>query len=140
MVEYHGKKIPLSESSGVVCRIVDFPAVGEDGTAFMHRTQSLDFGMVLKGTIKLILDDGVEKTMSEGDIVVQRSVDPSRQLIFLLFSLNPSTPLVLTDQNVTCLLLLERWTAGMKTGKADTKSLPERPCMAGRTSATKIVA
>ena len=70
--DLHGKKIPLSDSSGTVCRIVDFPPVGEDAEAFMHRTQSLDFAVVLNGTIKLVLDDGAEKTMNEGDVAVQR--------------------------------------------------------------------
>ena len=70
--DLHGKRIHLSDSTGTTCRIVDFPPIEEDGEGFMHRTQSLDFGIVLKGSIKLVLDDGVEKTMSEGDIVVQR--------------------------------------------------------------------
>ena len=76
--EYHGVKIPLSDSSGVTCRIVDFPPVGEAEAeearkGLMHRTVSLDFGMVLKGSITLELDDGVETEMKEGDIVVQRA-------------------------------------------------------------------
>lgn len=71
----HGKKIGLVDPSGVFCRIVDFPAVGnsEDNVNIMHRTQSVDFGVVLRGTIKLILDDGLETTMNEGDVVVQRA-------------------------------------------------------------------
>lgn len=72
VTEWHGKRIPLSNAGSTVCRVVDFPPIGEDGDAFMHRTQSVDFGVVLKGSIKLILDDGMEKTMSEGDVVVQR--------------------------------------------------------------------
>ena len=77
VTEHHGKKIPLSDSSGTVCRIVDFPPVGQAESeqarkGLMHRTQSLDFGIVLKGKITLELDDGVEKEMQEGDIVVQR--------------------------------------------------------------------
>ena len=66
------KKIPLSDSSSTVCRIVDFPPVSEDGEAFMHRTQILDFAVVLNGTIKLVSDDGAEKTVNEGDVAVQR--------------------------------------------------------------------
>jgi len=62
---------------GVYSRIVDFPPTGdtEDNVNIMHRTQSIDFGVVLKGTIKLILDDGVETTMNEGDVVVQRATN-----------------------------------------------------------------
>lgn len=74
VTEWHGRRIPLSNAGGTVCRVVDFPPIGENGDAFMHRTQSVDFGVILKGSIKLILDDGLEKTMSEGDVVVQRQV------------------------------------------------------------------
>lgn len=72
--DYHGKKIPLTDRSGVVCRIVDFPAVGDapEEVNIMHRTQSVDYAVVIKGTINLILDDGAVKTVTEGDTVVQQ--------------------------------------------------------------------
>lgn len=38
----------------------------------MHRTQTLDYGVVLSGSIVLELDDGVETTLSAGDVLVQR--------------------------------------------------------------------
>lgn len=62
-------------SDGVVCRIVDFPPVPQDveeTVNIMHRTWSVDYGVVLKGGIDLVLDDGVSTTMKEGDVVVQR--------------------------------------------------------------------
>ena len=76
-VEYHGKKISLEDKVGTTCRIVDFPPVKMDDNGklpggFMHRTQSLDFGVVLKGRIMLELDDGVETEVEEGAVVVQR--------------------------------------------------------------------
>lgn len=76
-VDYHGKKISLEDKVGTTCRIVDFPPIklGEGGKlpeGFMHRTQSLDFGVVLKGRIMLELDDGVETEVEEGAVVVQR--------------------------------------------------------------------
>jgi len=37
----------------------------------MHRTATLDYDVVLEGTIGLELDDGVEVTLGPGDIVVQ---------------------------------------------------------------------
>lgn len=40
----------------------------------VHRTQSIDYGIVLEGEITLILDDS-EVTLSAGDIVVQRGTD-----------------------------------------------------------------
>lgn len=76
-VEYHGKKMGLEHKTGTICRVVDFAPLkpGPDGKtpeAFMHRTQSLDFGVILKGKIVLELDDKVETEVREGDIVVQR--------------------------------------------------------------------
>lgn len=40
----------------------------------MHRTESIDYGIVLEGEITLILDDS-EVTAHAGDIVVQRGTD-----------------------------------------------------------------
>lgn len=39
----------------------------------MHRTQSVDFGIVLEGTVELILDDGKRQLMQRGDVAVQRA-------------------------------------------------------------------
>ncbi|EXJ76582.1 uncharacterized protein A1O5_01090 [Cladophialophora psammophila CBS 110553] len=78
--DVHGKKIGLVDQAGVYCRIVDFPATGpetKDDVNIMHRTQSVDFGVVLKGTITLILDDGSETVMKEGDVCVQRGTNHS---------------------------------------------------------------
>ena len=75
--EYHGKNIPLSTSDGTTVRVVDFPA-GRDG--IMHRTVSIDFGVVLEGEIVLELDGGVQTTMKKG--VCKRFVWPARLLAF----------------------------------------------------------
>jgi len=61
--EYHGQNIPLSTSDGTTVRVVDFPAEAE---GIMHRTISLDFGVVLEGEVVLELDDGVQTTMKKG--------------------------------------------------------------------------
>ncbi|KLO08019.1 hypothetical protein SCHPADRAFT_917046 [Schizopora paradoxa] len=37
-----------------------------------HRTESLDYGIVAKGTITLILDDGERVKLSAGDVIIQR--------------------------------------------------------------------
>lgn len=39
----------------------------------MHRTSSLDFGIVLEGTIEMVLDDGSKTVMRRGDVAVQRA-------------------------------------------------------------------
>ncbi len=79
-VDLHGKKLPLSDDSGVTCRIVDFPPVpaemlSSDTVNFMHRTQSVDFGVVLQGKIWLVMDSGDEREMGVGDIAVQRGTN-----------------------------------------------------------------
>lgn len=63
-------KLGLVNSNGTVCRVVDF-APGFD--CMMHRTQSLDYGIVLEGTIDLVLDSGEVQTMHRGDVAVQRA-------------------------------------------------------------------
>ncbi|KAK4466367.1 hypothetical protein QBC42DRAFT_83246 [Cladorrhinum samala] len=39
----------------------------------MHRTQSLDYGIVIEGNIDMILDSGERYKMKRGDVVVQRA-------------------------------------------------------------------
>ncbi|KFZ15697.1 hypothetical protein V502_05440 [Pseudogymnoascus sp. VKM F-4520 (FW-2644)] len=57
---------------GIVCQIVDLPPTPKGTPGFLHRNQSLDYGVVLKGSMKIILDDGVEHTLNEGDVYVQK--------------------------------------------------------------------
>lgn len=42
--------------------------------AFMHRTETIDYGIVLEGEITLIVDEG-ETVVRAGDIVVQRGTN-----------------------------------------------------------------
>lgn len=62
-------KLGLVRPNGTVCRTVDF---APDGEAVMHRTKSLDYGIVVEGEIELHLDSGEVKTLKRGDIAVQR--------------------------------------------------------------------
>lgn len=55
--------------NGAVFRVVRYEA-GAAGR--MHRTKTLDYGIVLSGSIVLELDDGVEVTLAAGDVLVQR--------------------------------------------------------------------
>jgi len=41
----------------------------------MHRTLSVDYGVILDGEIDLVLDDGARTTMKKGDVVVQRGTN-----------------------------------------------------------------
>jgi quercetin dioxygenase-like cupin family protein len=39
----------------------------------MHRTRSLDYGVVLEGSIELVLDSEERQLMHRGDVAVQRA-------------------------------------------------------------------
>jgi quercetin dioxygenase-like cupin family protein len=59
----------LAAANGSVLRIVDM-AAGHRSP--MHRTQSLDYGIVLQGEVDLELDDGRITSLNAGDVVIQR--------------------------------------------------------------------
>ncbi|KAJ8122115.1 hypothetical protein ONZ43_g1605 [Nemania bipapillata] len=74
-LQFHDDKIAsgnlgLAVKGGTVCRMVDF---SPEYVCMMHRTQSLDFGIVVEGEVDLVLDDGSSTRMSRGDIAVQRA-------------------------------------------------------------------
>jgi hypothetical protein len=50
------------------------PGSGAASHPFMHRTETIDYGIVLEGEIVLIVDDG-ETVVKTGDIVVQRGTN-----------------------------------------------------------------
>lgn len=62
----------LTLNKGSVIRIVDMLP---GGCSPMHRTNSIDYGIVLSGEIELELDDGVKKTVRENGIIVQRGTN-----------------------------------------------------------------
>lgn len=67
--EYLETKPGIVVPGGTVLRIVDM----EPGaTSPMHRTVSLDYGVVLEGAIELILDSGEKRLMKKGDVSIQR--------------------------------------------------------------------
>ncbi len=59
----------LTLHQGSVIRIVDMVP---GGTSPMHRSSSIDYGIVLSGAVELELDDGAVTTARAGDIIVQR--------------------------------------------------------------------
>ncbi|KAH6898523.1 hypothetical protein B0T10DRAFT_472904 [Thelonectria olida] len=78
--------------SGSVLRVVDFwpgfPAV-------LHRTASVDYGIVLDGEVECILDDGASRTFKRGDIVIQRGTihawkNTSKEVARICFTLLPT--------------------------------------------------
>lgn len=65
-----GGKLGLVVAGGTVLRYVDF-APGYE--CMMHRTQSVDYGIVLEGRVISVLDSGEEVEMGRGDVMVQRA-------------------------------------------------------------------
>lgn len=59
----------LVKPRGTLMRLVDF-APGYPGR--LHITKSLDFGIVLEGTVDMTMDSGELVALKRGDIVVQR--------------------------------------------------------------------
>jgi quercetin dioxygenase-like cupin family protein len=59
----------LTLNKGSVIRVVDM-LPGKESP--MHRTNSIDYGIVLEGEVELELDDGATKTIRQGGIIVQR--------------------------------------------------------------------
>jgi quercetin dioxygenase-like cupin family protein len=76
--------------NGTIIRIVDLEPRSRSP---MHRTESIDYGIVLCGDVTLVLDDGSETRLLAGDVVVQRGTDhawvnatdePARMLFVLV--------------------------------------------------------
>jgi quercetin dioxygenase-like cupin family protein len=66
------EKLGLVNPNGTVLRIVDF-APGYE--TMLHRTQSLDYGIVLEGPMEAILESGEVQVLERGDVVVQRGTN-----------------------------------------------------------------
>lgn len=65
----------------------------------LHRTVSLDYGIVLLGEVELILDSGETKIMKVGDVCVQRGTNHAwrntsdTQWARMMYVLQPALPL-----------------------------------------------
>ncbi|KAI1918076.1 hypothetical protein LOZ12_000225 [Ophidiomyces ophidiicola] len=86
--EFNRKPVGLINPEGLMARIVDFPP----GPSIMHRTLSLDFGIVLNGEIELELDNGVKTLLKQNDVAVQRGtihawINPGNTIVRMLFIL-----------------------------------------------------
>jgi quercetin dioxygenase-like cupin family protein len=60
----------LVNPRGTVLRCVDFAPGYACG---MHRTQSLDYGIVMEGELDMVLDSGESYVLKRGDVAVQRA-------------------------------------------------------------------
>jgi quercetin dioxygenase-like cupin family protein len=91
-----GKRdVGLTLNGGSAIRVVDM-LPGKQSP--MHRTHSLDFGIIMSGELELELDSGQVQKLKTGDIVVQRGTNhlwrnPSRdtvcRIVFVLIEAAP---------------------------------------------------
>jgi quercetin dioxygenase-like cupin family protein len=65
-------ELSLVNPNGSVLRYVDF---SPGYSCEMHRTQSLDYGIVLEGNVEMVLDSGEKHQMKKGDVAVQRATE-----------------------------------------------------------------
>ncbi|KAF4978096.1 hypothetical protein FZEAL_5486 [Fusarium zealandicum] len=85
----------LAPESGSSLRIVD---VWPGFPALMHRTASLDYGIVVEGEVDCVLDNGATKTFRRGDIIVQRGTNHAwknsgTEVARICFVLVPTAPI-----------------------------------------------
>ncbi len=65
----------MMPATGHLLRIIDVYPASEGGSATpMHRTETLDYAVVIEGEITLILDDS-EAVLGPGSVIVQRGTD-----------------------------------------------------------------
>ena len=86
----------VGSGQGTVLRILE---LAPDGNRFMHRTETLDYAIVLSGECDLELDDGLTTHLSAGDVVVQRGtmhawVNTGREPCVFAFVLLDARPAV----------------------------------------------
>ena len=73
--EPNGRGFSLMPSSGHLVRIIDVYPLNNGGQrTVMHRTKSLDYGIVIEGEVVLIFEDS-EVVLKKSDIVVQRGTN-----------------------------------------------------------------
>jgi len=96
-------KLGLVNPQGTVCRMVDFAPGNEP---IMHRTQSLDYGIVLEGEVEMELDSGEKKLLKRGDVAVQRATmhawrnASKTEWCRMIFILQDCQPLVIGGQKL----------------------------------------
>jgi quercetin dioxygenase-like cupin family protein len=95
--KYMTKPPGITIGNGTVLRYVD---MAPGATSPMHRTVSLDYGVVLEGEVALVLDSGEERLLKRGDLVIQRATmhawrnTSETGWARMLYILQPAKPLV----------------------------------------------
>lgn len=78
--------------------------MGPGVTSPMHRTVSLDYGIVVYGEVELILDSGEKKVLKAGDVAVQRGTNHAwrntseKDWARMMYVLQPSLPITINGK------------------------------------------
>lgn len=70
--QYHSQlsdPSPLNPPNGTSCTIIEVPP---GSLVPMHRTATLDYGVIIDGSTELVLDSGEKTILKKGDVFVQR--------------------------------------------------------------------
>ncbi|TVY85353.1 hypothetical protein LSUE1_G000278 [Lachnellula suecica] len=71
--QHYQQNLPgITIPGGTVLRVVDMLP---GALSPMHRTVSLDYGVVLEGEVELVLDSGETRLLKRGDIAIQRGTN-----------------------------------------------------------------
>ena len=71
--QHYKQNLPgITIPGGTVLRLVDMLP---GALSPMHRTVSLDYGVVLEGEVELVLDSGETRLLKRGDIAIQRGTN-----------------------------------------------------------------
>ncbi|KAF7533636.1 hypothetical protein G7054_g6909 [Neopestalotiopsis clavispora] len=109
MTDLEAAQVPLSPTQGIarpdatVVRLVDF-LPGQP--ALMHRTVTMDYGVLISGELELILDSGEARQLQPGDVVVQRGTSHAwrnphpTNTARGLFVMSPVVPLVVNGEQL----------------------------------------
>ena len=76
--------------NGVRIRFMDMPPAQQGVEPFMHRTPSIDYGVVMEGEMTMLMDDDQELVLRAGDVIIQRGtnhawVNRSSKTVRMLF-------------------------------------------------------
>jgi quercetin dioxygenase-like cupin family protein len=63
------REVGITHPNGTVFRVVSF---GPGNPAMVHRTNSIDYAVVISGECDMELDDGLSVHLKAGDVLVQR--------------------------------------------------------------------
>jgi quercetin dioxygenase-like cupin family protein len=93
----------VGSGQGTVVRITEF---APGAPKFMHRTETVDYAILLKGECDLELDDGKTVHLTQGDIVVQRGtmhawVNNGSQPCTFAFILIDADPVEIASKKLT---------------------------------------